>query len=706
MSNAHKRVRVCIRVRPPVGKTNGVVSSTGPGVVVDDREQTISVVTNAASGTGTCFHFDQVLSSQTNQAGVYQNAASEIVESVLSGYNGTIMAYGQTGAGKTFTMSGGKRQFEDRGVIARSISSIFQQIHRDSEHSYVVRVSYMEVYNENLYDLLNFTEPNSHGAPGMANNNNHREELVVQENEKGQTFIRGLTRPVVKTEEDALDMLFQGETNRTIAEHCLNASSTRSHCLFTIYIEKKRAVDDEMMEQSNNSVTTFSKLHLVDLAGSERMKKTHVTGVMLKEASHINKSLTFLEQVVIALGDKKRQHIPYRQTPLTNILKDSLGGNCRTMLIACVWPEDNHNDQTLATLKFATRMMRVKTSAMINVAQQGGQGGPASAETQVMLQKYLQEIKRLREELAIHDTLAGRSFVEYDVKSIRSTASRSLYRNQVKEYLRDEHCVPEIVNLEQTRQFFSVFREVCLENQATLDQTSSSNGISPPAVPLSITTPSKTTESRMVKQFRAMRAGSLPLIKSPESQDKRIHGNQPETPEEDHDDKPERTILPPLRPFSAGEGRKQAPTAPVQDQRSEKELFEAFKQQESPRPESLLDLDVAKQNLRQAKAQFANLGLDINRLKLDIDGLTLKLQEARQVPIEGTPADTSDTSSSGTDFLVLQLKDAKKQYRERFESFQEKKAEVKYLLKIKDQMLDKVTRDFEVWKLEHEQRGW
>jgi len=130
------------------------------------------------------------------------------------------------------------------------------------------------------------------------------------------------------------------------------------------------------------------------------MKKTQVTGTMLKETTHINKSLTFLEQVVIALGDRNREHIPYRQTTLTNILKDSLGGNCRTLLIACVWPDVSHNDQTIATLKFAARMMRVKTSAVVNVTQDALESS----------KKYILEIKRLKQELALHDALSGRRY--------------------------------------------------------------------------------------------------------------------------------------------------------------------------------------------------------------------------------------------------------------------------------------------------------
>lgn len=140
----------------------------------------------------------------------------------------------------------------------------------------------------------------------------------------------------------------------------LNKASSRSHCVFTIYIESRSRVE-------SSDKVVYSKLNLVDLAGSERTKKTGSSGLTLKEATYINKSLSFLEQVVIALCDKKRDHIPYRQSKLTNLLRDSLGGNCKTLMVANVWPEPSHLEETISTLKFATRMMRVSNEAIVNV---------------------------------------------------------------------------------------------------------------------------------------------------------------------------------------------------------------------------------------------------------------------------------------------------------------------------------------------------
>ncbi|KAF0683560.1 Aste57867_24417 [Aphanomyces stellatus] len=433
----HKRVKVCIRVRP--------ASKDHAGVQVNEQDKTISVL-HEPNGNGTCFHFDDVLGNHVTQEQVYSRVAAEAAESVLHGYNGTVMAYGQTGAGKTFTMTGGKTNFHERGICARAIASVFRGLENDSDHSFTVRVSYVEIYNEQLYDLLDFSE---HG--------DKHKDLVVQENDKGQTFVKGLLKPVVENEGAALDFLFQGETNRTIAEHCLNNASTRSHCIFSLHIDKRPTADTK-------GPVVSSKLNLVDLAGSERMKKTQVTGTMLRETTHINKSLTFLEQVVIALGDHKREHIPYRQTTLTNILKDSLGGNCRTLLIACVWPDESQNDQTIATLKFATRMMRVKTSAVVNV------------EATQNAKKYVDEIKRLKMELALHDTLAGRSHVSYDVVSPEQEREMESW---IQAFIADEAKMLPVVNVLQVQTLFRLFRGIATLKRPTtapqVDKPTSAN---------------------------------------------------------------------------------------------------------------------------------------------------------------------------------------------------------------------------------------
>ena len=181
------------------------------------------------------------------------------------------------------------------------------------------------------------------------------------------------------TEEDALNCLFEGELARTVAAHQLNQRSSRSHTVLTVHIESRSRVE------STDKVVN-SKLNLVDLAGSERTKKTGSSGLTLKEATYINKSLSFLEQVVIALSSNIRDHIPYRQSRLTNLLRDSLGGNCKTVMIANIWPEASHIEETIGTLKFATRMMRVSNEAIVNV----------TLDKHLMIKRYEKEVRDLK----------------------------------------------------------------------------------------------------------------------------------------------------------------------------------------------------------------------------------------------------------------------------------------------------------------------
>jgi len=213
-----------------------------------------------------------------------------------------------------------------------------------------IRVSYVEIYNEMMFDLLNADTPTH-----MQNASN----LQIQDDTRGGVQIKNLSTVICDEEEDALNQFFEGNMNRTVTEHHLNKASSRSHCIFTMHIQSRSRVESQ-------DKVTYSKLNLVDLAGSERTKKTGSEGLTLKEATFINKSLSYLEQVVIALCQTKRDHIPYRQAKLTNILRDSLGGNCKTVMLANIWAEPSHIEETISTLKFATRMLRVHNEASVN----------------------------------------------------------------------------------------------------------------------------------------------------------------------------------------------------------------------------------------------------------------------------------------------------------------------------------------------------
>jgi kinesin family protein 6/9 len=220
----------------------------------------------------------------------------------------------------------------------------------------------------------------------------------------------------------------KGEASRAIAEHALNAGSTRSHCIFTLHLEMKIMAGTKL-----NSV--HSKLNVVDLAGSERVKTTNSTGQLLVEARHINKSLTFLEQVVVALGDRQRQHIPYRQSKLTSLLKDSLGGNCRTLLIACIWLDRMHTEQTLSTLRFGTRMMRIANKPIRNL----------ELDRSEQVKVLEAEVALLKKEISMYDAVHGNTGVTHSPLSV---ADKGQLEQIVQEFVEKEK-EPEFVSLRQ-----------------------------------------------------------------------------------------------------------------------------------------------------------------------------------------------------------------------------------------------------------------
>lgn len=337
--------------------------------------------------------------------------------------------YGQTGAGKTFTITGGTANYQERGLSPRCLAHIFREIASRPEHAFVVRVSYLEVYNEKMYDLLSTAE----GAPAGAGT----DTLSISE-ENGTVHVKGLTKMICATEEEALSYLFEGETNRAIAAHQLNRNSTRSHCVFTVHVESRSRVE-------STEKVTRGKLNLVDLAGSERIKKTGSDGMILQEAMYINKSLTFLEQVVLALADRTRDHIPYRQSVLTNVLKDSLGGNSKTLMCANIWGQAEHLEETISTLKFASRMMRISNEVVVNVQQ----------DPSMLLKKYEREIRDLRQELAMHDTLANQSRRVYEDYT---EEQRYQLKVQMKKWVDNEIEELEILNVRQVREYFLQFK--------------------------------------------------------------------------------------------------------------------------------------------------------------------------------------------------------------------------------------------------------
>ena len=315
------------------------------------------------------FSFDSVYGQDSLQQTVYDESAFPLVESVIEGYNGTIFAYGQTGCGKTHTMMGSYESEESHGIIPRAFNHIFGWIDSSEDgKKFLVRWSYLEIYNESILDLL-----------GKDND----KKLDVKEDKDKGIYVRGLTSVIVKSiPEIEKKTMLAGTKNRKVGETAMNKDSSRSHSIFTIYIETAEDWTD------GNQRFRAGKLNLVDLAGSERQSKTNATGDRLKEAQKINLSLSALGNVISALVDGKSTHIPYRDSKLTRLLQDSLGGNTKTVMIAAVSPADYNYDETLSTLRYASRAKNIKNKPKVNE-------DPKDA----LLRQYEDEIKMLKEAL-------------------------------------------------------------------------------------------------------------------------------------------------------------------------------------------------------------------------------------------------------------------------------------------------------------------
>ncbi|XP_011488928.1 kinesin-like protein KIF6 isoform X2 [Oryzias latipes] len=295
------------------------------------------------------FRFKKVFDQHAKQEDIFENIARPVADSVLAGFNGAIFAYGQTGSGKTFTITGGAERYADRGIIPRTLSYLFERFSQDSSTVYTMHISYLEIYNELGYDLL---DPR-HEASRLED----LPKVLIMEDADQNIHLRNLSLQQAANEEEALNLLFLGDTNRMIAETPLNQASTRSHCIFTVHLCRR---------EPGSATLQRSKLHLVDLAGSDRVSKTGLNGVLLTEAKYINLSLHFLEQVILALSERSRSHIPYRNSMLTSVLRDSLGGNCMTTMIATLAVDKRNLDESISTCRFAQRVALIKNEAILN----------------------------------------------------------------------------------------------------------------------------------------------------------------------------------------------------------------------------------------------------------------------------------------------------------------------------------------------------
>ncbi|KXS13631.1 kinesin-domain-containing protein, partial [Gonapodya prolifera JEL478] len=316
-------------------------------------------MTSQSSDALRLFNYDHAFSPSVPQSYVYEVCAKPLMEKFLDGFNATILAYGQTGSGKTHSMGtglDGNLNTEQQGIVPRAISALFAHLDKKdpARFRYRVAASFLELYNEELIDLLN---------PRMAS------KLQIREDGQGGVTWTGVREEECKRVEEVLAVLQRGSLCRTTGATEMNVQSSRSHAIFSVTLRQQK------WEQRKEWHHITSKFHFVDLAGSERLKRTRAEGDRAKEGISINQGLLALGNVISALTEEaggagsrpgSARHVPYRDSKLTRLLQDSLGGNSQTLMLACVAAGDSDIAETLGTLRYAERARRIKNRAVIN----------------------------------------------------------------------------------------------------------------------------------------------------------------------------------------------------------------------------------------------------------------------------------------------------------------------------------------------------
>lgn len=341
------------------------------------------------------FAFDKVFSPNTEQEIIYNDAIKSTICDVLAGFNGTLFAYGQTGSGKSFTMFGSDI-FDSKlkGIIPRASQHIFQHImHECDEVEYTIKCSFLEIYQEKICDLF---DPS-------------KQDLPIRESPKKGIYVENITEEYCADDKDIFALLKLGESNRHASFTQMNATSSRSHSVFTIFISKKDKCGS----------TTCGKLNLVDLAGSEKIAKTGATGDTLQEAKKINSSLSTLGQVIHALSEGN-PYIPYRDSKLTRILQESLGGNTKTTLIINCSPHGFNYDETISTLQFAQRAKTIKNMVKMNHQR-------SAEELRAILDQLLIQVQKMKQ----HKELLEAEINEIESRGIGMTTKENIIEHNL-----------------------------------------------------------------------------------------------------------------------------------------------------------------------------------------------------------------------------------------------------------------------------------
>ncbi|KAJ8600270.1 hypothetical protein CTAYLR_000634 [Chrysophaeum taylorii] len=433
-SSSSTNVAVAVRCRPISSKETGLGSKCA--VLVDDKAQSITVVGGGGGGAEEkTFTFDLVYPGETPQPPIYEDIGAPLITKALEGFNGTVFAYGQTGSGKTHTMMGVLGDKELEGIVPRLTEDLFCRVMRtieekggalgDAEYEYeeeeekkeavrfMITVSFLEIYNEVIHDLLN---PQSNKV------------LKIREHPDMGIYVESLCELAVKTPGDIFRLIDQGNRVRRVASTAMNERSSRSHSVFTLNIQQKATKEIEAGVERETALS--SKLNLVDLAGSERADKTGAEGSTLREGAAINQSLMALGGVINALSENAA-FVPYRNSKLTRLLQESLGGNARTVMVANVSPADYNLEETLGTLRYASRAKKIQNKVVRN-----------EDVHERVIRELQEEIDRLRTELAAatRETVGVEQEAELEARVAQARAAEAALQERIAnmEYAKEE----------------------------------------------------------------------------------------------------------------------------------------------------------------------------------------------------------------------------------------------------------------------------
>ncbi|RLN31631.1 hypothetical protein BBJ28_00015685, partial [Nothophytophthora sp. Chile5] len=697
-ADADTNIRIFLRVKPSKRPSGFFSWDEDSNTMKYDIPKDVAAGLINNSRTIYKFHFDSVIGMESRQEEVFDRVGRPCVQNALNGFNSTVFAYGQTGSGKTFTITGGAERYDDRGLIPRALSMIFEHMRNNAAQQQIVaQISYLEIYNNQGYDLL---DPNHESTKSLED----LPRVAMLEDEDGNCHLRNLSMHPVVAEEDALNLLFLGDTNRAVSETAMNLASSRSHCIFTVSLESRRL---------GSEVVLRSKLHLVDLAGSERAHKTGAKGQLLREAAYINTSLHYLEMVIVALHEKNtkgRTHIPYRNSMMTSMLRDSLGGNCKTVMVATVSPEKDQTDESVSTCRFAQRVARVKNDARLN----------EEVDPAVIIRQLKAQVASLEEELAIlkGDVNEGAELKDYEMDKLRQRCLAFVNDSEP-----DAHFSMGEFTYTKMKACFQIFKSMANAAGAASVSASSGGSVGAPMVPRGATLLSaggggnnQELEQRvheleqlvqqrdneiaiMVNMIRKERGEAIPEDATGNQDEAR--GVQPQT-------KRSTAVKPPSDPLMAVVVDPAVLNDPVK-------AFEAFKTQ-YPKNDAIRDNKIAlKRKYDAAKA----LASDVNDARNQIKALTLQIEKLRKqqaIADEGLLDAGDDAAGAGSSSMTAaaraeseaaeqrlkeQIDTHKLAYKKGFNELSELKKEIQHIQKMLEMGRIKLQKDFDLWYQRH-----